>query len=514
MGAELLSANLAVNGWGEALIHVPKGAGEDFRHQIGLTESLKPGEWYSVALDDGGKRASATMIGHLPRLHYLRRELVILVVRKDICGVLTAHRSNQRSDQTEAWESAFSLSANDVTATAGMLAGSLRQSLPELTDAIESLAGKVEQYRRNYDLARQSRLMGTLIAQVGGKLEERNKRSEQDLRWFRTITTIQDAVGWELDANRLNNSVARALKSSIGYDYLELHTIHQSGRKFEIGATFQKNDTSFGGPLLTVILRPEKQEDLLRAHRPVIINNESAADLLANHRLLGFMGLQSGLLVPLIYQRRPIGLLKLFSKRPHQYAEEDIERIEAIGRVLARSIENAKIHSLMRRMATVDGLTNVYNHRFFTEQVVREFKRAHRYSNKLSILMIDIDFFKNYNDSNGHLQGDDVLSRVAKLLTTNVREVDLVCRYGGEEFVVILPETDMDQARIVAEKVRRAVADHPFKMENRQPGGNLTISIGLASSTPDLENPTELVNRADVALYRAKKLGRNRCEAF
>ena len=128
--------------------------------------------------------------------------------------------------------------------------------------------------------------------------------------------------------------------------------------------------------------------------------------------------------------------------------------------------------------------------------------------------MIDIDHFKHYNDSFGHLRGDEVLVMVAKLLKACVREVDFVARYGGEEFSVILPEANLERGMLVAEKIRSDIESHKFKFGNRQPGGALTLSLGVASNTADVENINELINRADVALYKAKKAGRNRCEAF
>jgi diguanylate cyclase (GGDEF)-like protein len=509
IGAEYLSRLQASAKLTEVVVHLPKGISDEFLHQLGVEEPLKPGELQLIRLESM-QRPTVRSIGRLMRNAPARADLFfIFLIPPNMTAVAVA-----RKNRNGLWETAISTSRREI-----------RRVIRGLQDQIDT--SEVSRNNGNAinleELVQESgeespdgatSLVAAILAEIGGTLEQKNRRVERDLKWYRTITRIQDAVGWELDGNKLNNAVARILKSSVGYDYLELTIVQPSGRSFETVTTFQRNDTAFGGNLLSVILHPERQEELLKGHKPIVVNEVTAGRWLMNPRLMGFMGLASGILVPLVYQRRSNGLLKLFSRIPAHYVDDDLERMEAIGRVLAKSIENAKIHALMRRMATVDGLTNVYNHRFFSEQLLREFKRAHRYKNSLSLLMLDIDYFKHYNDTNGHLQGDYVLATVSKLLKQNVREVDLVCRYGGEEFTVILPETDMEQAKFVAEKVRKSIEDYPFKAGSKQPNGKLTISIGIAEGVTDIESPAELVNRADVALYRAKKAGRNRCEAF
>ena len=153
----------------------------------------------------------------------------------------------------------------------------------------------------------------------------------------------------------------------------------------------------------------------------------------------------------------------------------------------------------------------MYNHRYFMEQLKKEFTRARRYRNWLSLILIDIDNFKEYNDNNGHLAGNRVLIRVANTIKRSVREMDLVARWGGEEFVLLLPEINISNGMIVAEKIRKGVEAQRFKNERKQPTGNLTISLGVAENSKTLNSYRDLFNRADTALYKAKKDGRNRC---
>lgn len=164
----------------------------------------------------------------------------------------------------------------------------------------------------------------------------------------------------------------------------------------------------------------------------------------------------------------------------------------------------------LRMEALTDGLTGLYNFRYFQRQLEFEIKRAQRYLHPLSLVMIDIDHFKHYNDSHGHLQGNVILERMAALLRSYTRETNHVARYGGEEFAILLPETEARIAAKAAVRLRRIIQKEPFPFQDEQPGGNLTASIGVASFPMDASDAEDLVQRADEALYRAKALGRNR----
>ncbi len=186
-------------------------------------------------------------------------------------------------------------------------------------------------------------------------------------------------------------------------------------------------------------------------------------------------------------------------------SKQDIERkLKQANRELQRANERWK------RLAVSDGLTGLYNHRYFQERWRREVQRARRYNETLSLMVIDVDRFKNFNDTMGHPQGDVLLKAMATLLTRAVREVDLVARYGGEEFVIVLPNTPRDDAAVLAQRVRSLVAQHPFKHRDVQPTGRLTISIGVSAFPDDGADASEVIIAADKALYRAKDGGRDR----
>ena len=177
--------------------------------------------------------------------------------------------------------------------------------------------------------------------------------------------------------------------------------------------------------------------------------------------------------------------------------------------VLHITIQKVLEYAHTRRLASTDGLTDLYNYRTFQERLVQEVDRANRYARPLSLVMIDVDHFKIYNDTYGHPQGDIVLRELARLLREVSRTSDIVARYGGEEFALILPETDRLKAQKMGHRLREHVERHAFPGEDRLPRGALTISVGVTTHT--LAGTKEaLVQSADDALYRAKRAGRNR----
>lgn len=160
------------------------------------------------------------------------------------------------------------------------------------------------------------------------------------------------------------------------------------------------------------------------------------------------------------------------------------------------------------RLATTDGLTELYNHRYFQEQMILQIANSKRYDSKFSLIMVDIDFFKKFNDIFGHQSGDAVLKQVAAKLKKNVRATDFVCRYGGEEMAIILPNTDSEEAFLTAQKLCQVIAEKPFKLANNQES-NVTISLGVATFPQEGQTSDQIIESADKRLYTAKENGRN-----
>ena len=175
---------------------------------------------------------------------------------------------------------------------------------------------------------------------------------------------------------------------------------------------------------------------------------------------------------------------------------------------LTKYMLKSKDFELQYRLATVDGLTDLYNHRYFQEALAKQVQIAQRYNQVFSLIMIDIDFFKKFNDNYGHQAGDAVLRQVAKILKNNSRTTDIVCRYGGEELCIILPNTSSEEALFNAKRINKAVEEATFDLNNSQKG-KVTISVGVATFPDNANSPELLIEHADKGLYYAKEHGRN-----
>ncbi len=216
----------------------------------------------------------------------------------------------------------------------------------------------------------------------------------------------------------------------------------------------------------------------------------------------------SGVLVPLVAKGRRLGILYVRKENGEVFTEREMKLVQALSSHISIALENARLYTI----AITDELTKVYTLRYFQQVLTDEVGRYQRYGQKVSILMLDLDDFKKVNDTYGHPVGDITLREFARLVKDSVREVDVVCRYGGEEFAVILPETDDKSALIVAERIRERTEKRVFYIEGHEI--KITVSIGVASCPKNAVTVRDLVNAADRALYRAKESGKNRVESF
>jgi diguanylate cyclase (GGDEF)-like protein len=219
-------------------------------------------------------------------------------------------------------------------------------------------------------------------------------------------------------------------------------------------------------------------------------------------------GLRADVLAPIEDEGQLIGVLSVGGLRTGRGHEKALMRM--VTDVTAVALAQISRLRATEEAANVDSLTGVYNKRHLQRRLEEELQKAEREGVPLSLLMLDIDHFKNYNDANGHLEGDEVLKKVGQVLKGSIREDDVAARYGGEEFVVLYVGAGKDLALRLAEGLRRAVESFAFPHRERQPLGALTISGGVASFPRDAGSGVDLIRAADQALYEAKASGRNR----
>jgi diguanylate cyclase (GGDEF)-like protein len=227
---------------------------------------------------------------------------------------------------------------------------------------------------------------------------------------------------------------------------------------------------------------------------------------------------KSFLSYPIRIGNRKIGVLNLTDKSGGgAYDEVDLSIIESVGPQIALAVERAEWQEKagqFQLMSITDPLTQLHNRRYLEARLSEEISRSKRYNHPTSFMMIDIDDFKLYNDRHGHQAGDRALKFTAECLISAVRQVDVAARYGGEEFSILMPETTVAEASVIADRIRRKIASSSFPQGHAQPLGAVTVSIGLASFSPALDSAEKIVRAADRALYHAKRQGKNRAYAY
>lgn len=249
--------------------------------------------------------------------------------------------------------------------------------------------------------------------------------------------------------------------------------------------------------------------------KPLLVKNREELDKLKTEDR-GSYGNDSFIIAPIMIDRKCTGVINITSKKTGEpFDEEDLNFLETLANHAAIAIRNASIHQRAQLMAVTDGLTSLFNHRFFQERLVEEVERCKRYGETgVSLLMIDIDDFKLLNDAYGHTVGDQVLKKIASIIRQESRVSDIVSRYGGEEFSVILPETSKEVGLVFAERLRSRVARQDFSTEDLKLEKRTSLSIGISHFPTDAGSPSQLIELADKALYVAKQSGKNQVRIY
>lgn len=246
---------------------------------------------------------------------------------------------------------------------------------------------------------------------------------------------------------------------------------------------------------------------LLKEKRPILAQEARGKFFMQNPSTID-QKLAFAVYLPLIKEGEIYGVVKIGAKiNGEPFSENDLEFFSTLSSQAVIAFENARLYSL----AITDSITKLYIHRYFQLRLEEEVRRSQRYNSTVALLMIDIDHFKDFNDTYGHQQGDVMLKEVSQILKRNIRSTDIAARYGGEEFVIILPETTQGDAKVVAERIRRDVANHPFpSIAAPQDPLHCTVSVGVAGYPLNANDKDELIQKADSSMYLAKGSGRNK----
>ena len=246
---------------------------------------------------------------------------------------------------------------------------------------------------------------------------------------------------------------------------------------------------------------------MAKTGRP-IINPDTFNDPEWIRDIPGAYWIRSYIGAPIISQGKLLGFINVDAQVPNFFREEHLDRLQAFADQAAIAIRNAQMYEEIQSLAITDCLTGLYNRRYFFEFSENELARSKRYGKKLSLAMMDIDHFKRVNDQFGHQTGDRVLKMISDISLKNLRKVDVMCRFGGEEFVILLPETSGVEAYLAAERIRREIDGASLETEKGEV--SVTVSIGVADLGEEIQTLDELISKADQAMYQAKDQGRNR----
>ena len=345
----------------------------------------------------------------------------------------------------------------------------------------------------------EDRLLRTL-----NTLNERTSELEKANAELETVYEMARTLGEHYEPDRIVGDLMNISLKVLGYQHLSVLMYNHSHNGLLLVARMQLGQTQ--------LMKPPQLYDMqgisgyvARTGRPQRLYDVSTD----NRYQAGLDGGRSELCVPMISRGRTIGVLNAESVEVGAFSEKDEKVLAILAGSAAMALENARLTNELKDQSTTDELTGVNNYRFFSERLAEEQRRARRYDQPLSLIMVDIDWFKNTNDTYGHQAGNLVLKGIARVIRSIVRDTDLVCRYGGEEFIVILPQTLASDAHEIGERIRTEVERTDFSDEGLLPSLRVTVSIGI-STYPDNGGTAEnLVEMVDKALYRAKGQGKN-----
>lgn len=362
-------------------------------------------------------------------------------------------------------------------------------------------------------------MLALLLAMVGREAR-RAQRLEQDAR--QALTTLEAST-----AQREHLAEQRRLLSAFAG---LLHGCHSTGEALEVAGNALaqlvphgagvcyvmrasqnqlEREALFGthGVEYAEVMRPDQCWGLRRGHPHVYDPQRPTACCEHLHDLPP--DLACGICVPLVTQGNVLGLLHVTGRLGETLGAPERDAVEAVAEHLAVVLYSLELRESLRVQSLRDPLTGLYNRRYLEESLPREIERCERRGRPLSVLMLDVDYFKRFNDEHGHGAGDVLLGRIGQVLASVTRGEDIACRFGGEEFTIVMPEASLDQAIARAEQIREAIADASVTYMRRELGP-VTASIGVGELRVGTDSPETLLAAADRALYAAKAQGRNR----
>lgn len=366
-----------------------------------------------------------------------------------------------------------------------------KRLLAELGEKYEQLEAAQNEIKNQYDK----------LKITNNKLEDTNRRLTLSIAEFYTLQQISEAISSIFDIRELLKFVNDVIIGVMGVNYSTIVLLDHTDNKLKVQFTNIKDKEEL--EILKNNINCNMLINTLENEKSIMDNDVDPG----KYEFIKTRKVGSLICIPLSSKSRKFGLTLIEHKNKNTFTHENLRLVKTIGKQVSMAIENARLYANLQELATVDGLTGVNNRVYFHEKYKNEFKAAKNLGYNLSLVILDIDLFKKFNDTYGHLFGDIVLKSVAQTIKGSLKETDLIARFGGEEFVIILPDTPLKDAVERVEVFRSKIANNIIT--DNQISASVTASFGIACYPETSANEVDLIRDADNALYKAKEYGRN-----